>query len=89
MDLLTSKSFPSGSRVVERGAGRDPDLLRVELLRDGRGRVGLVTAVAVTMWVAVCLDRVLLGRHYPTDVVAGSFLGIAVLLLGHRRLRPG
>ena len=41
------------------------------------------------MWVAVCLDRVLLGRHYPTDVVAGSFLGVAVLLLGDRRLRPG
>ena len=34
------------------------------------------------IWVAVCLDRVLLGRHYPTDVVAGTFLGLAVLLVG-------
>jgi membrane-associated phospholipid phosphatase len=41
-----------------------------------------VTFVAVVIWIGVCLDRVLLGRHYPTDVVAGSFLGVAVLLLG-------
>jgi membrane-associated phospholipid phosphatase len=30
----------------------------------------------------VCLDRVLLGRHYPSDVVAGSVLGVSMVLLG-------
>ena len=38
--------------------------------------------VAVGVWVAVCLDRVLLGRHYPSDVVAGSVLGVSMVLLG-------
>ena len=45
---------------------------------------------AVRMWgtvvvgatvVAVCLDRLLLGRHYPTDLAAGVLLGGGVVLL--------
>ena len=35
--------------------------------------VGVVLLVVV-----VCLDRVLLGRHYPSDVVAGIALGTAL-----------
>ncbi len=31
--------------------------------------------------VVVGLDRILLGRHYPSDVVAGALLGAAVTLL--------
>ena len=30
----------------------------------------------------VCLDRVLLGRHYPSDVVGGVLLGAGMVLLG-------
>ena len=38
--------------------------------------------------VVVCLDRVLLGRHYPSDVVGGELLGAGVVLLGLVAARP-
>ena len=39
-------------------------------------------------WLVVCLDRVLLGRHYPSDVVAGTLLGAGMVLLGLVLLDP-
>ena len=81
-DLLTSKSFPSGHASSSAALAGILVFLAWSFLRGRAGPRWAVTAVAVTVWVAVCLDRVLLGRHYPTDVVAGSFLGLAVLLLG-------
>ena len=81
VDVLTSKSFPSGHASSSAALAGILIFLAWSFLRRPRPR-WVVTAVAVTMWVAVCLDRVLLGRHYPTDVVAGSFLGLAVLLVG-------
>ena len=81
MDLLTSKSFPSGHASSSAALAGILIFLAWSFSATAAAALG-VTAVAVTIWVAVCLDRVLLGRHYPTDVVAGSFLGIAVLLLG-------
>jgi membrane-associated phospholipid phosphatase len=81
VDVLTSNSFPSGHASASAAlAGilifSAWSFLKREALR------WTVATIAIGMWVAVCLDRVLLGRHFPTDVVAGSLLGLAVVLLG-------
>jgi membrane-associated phospholipid phosphatase len=81
VDLLTSKSFPSGHASSSAALAGILVFLAWSFIRGTRAR-WVVTAVAVTVWLGVCLDRVLLGRHYPTDVVAGTFLGLAVLLVG-------
>ena len=93
VDVLTSKSFPSGHASSSAALAGILMFLAWTLL----SRLVLrwtATVVAVVVWVVVCLDRVLLGRHFPSDVVAGSFLGVAVLLLGivvfdPARVRPG
>jgi len=81
VDRLTSNSFPSGHASSSAALAGVLIVLAWSFLRRWRWRL-VVTCVAVVVWVNVCLDRVLLGRHYPSDVVAGSFLGVAVLLIG-------
>ncbi len=80
-DFLTTHSFPSGHASSSAAFAGILCLLAWSLVRAGPARAGL-TLVAVVVWVAVCLDRVLLGRHFPSDVVAGSFLGFGMVLLG-------
>jgi membrane-associated phospholipid phosphatase len=81
VDLLTSKSFPSGHASSSAALAGILVFLAWSFVRTPWAR-WLITGAAVVVWVSACLDRVLLGRHYPSDVVAGSFLGVAVLLLG-------
>ena len=81
VQLLTSKSFPSGHASSSAALAGILIVLAWTFVRLEWVR-WLITGAAVVVWVTVCLDRVLLGRHYPSDVVAGSFLGVAVLLLG-------
>jgi len=92
VDTLTSKSFPSGHASSTAALAGVVLILVWGLMSRGVVRT-VVTCMALATWVVVCLDRVMLGRHFPTDVVAGSFLGVAVVLvalvvfdpLSHRR----
>jgi len=92
VDTLTSKSFPSGHASSTAALVGVVLVLVWGLMPRGALRT-VVTCLALATWVVVCLDRVMLGRHFPTDVVAGSFLGVAVVLvalvafdpLSHRR----
>jgi membrane-associated phospholipid phosphatase len=86
-DLLTTHSYPSGHASSSAALAGILGFLAWSMLQAGWAR-WTVTVVAVLVWVTVCLDRVLLGRHFPTDVVAGSFLGLGILLLGIAAFDP-
>jgi YegS/Rv2252/BmrU family lipid kinase len=80
-DLLTSKSFPSGHASSVTALGAVVCVLVLMLVR--RSSVRRAAYAGVTLVGAlVCLDRVLLGRHFPSDVVGGVLLGLGTVLLG-------
>ena len=56
-------------------------VLVIMLVRRAGTRRAAYLACAVLV-VVVCADRVLLGRHYPSDVTAGALLGAGMVLLG-------
>lgn len=79
--LLETHSFPSGhASSIGALAGVLIVLALMFVRRQGLRRASYAAILALL--VVVCLDRVLLGRHYPTDVVAGSLLGLGVALAG-------
>ena len=85
--LLASRSFPSGhASSAAAFAGILITLVVLFVRRSNHRRVAIV--LAVTWWLIVCADRVFLGRHFPTDVIAGSLLGFAVVLLGLAFIDP-
>ncbi|GCD90062.1 diacylglycerol kinase family protein [Nocardioides sp. LS1] len=79
--LLHSQSFPSGHASSVTAYAGICVVLIVMLIRRASTRrllyAGLVVVVLVVM-----ADRVLLGRHYPSDVTAGALLGAGMVLLG-------
>jgi YegS/Rv2252/BmrU family lipid kinase len=78
---LVSKSFPSGHASSTAALGGVLIVLAWMLIR----RAALRRAVyvgAVLLPLVVGLDRVLLGRHFPTDVIGGWLLGAFVVLVG-------
>jgi YegS/Rv2252/BmrU family lipid kinase len=77
---LTSRSFPSGHAASTAALAGVVIVLAVMLVRRSNLR-RVVCAVAVLVALVVGADRVLLGRHYPTDVLAGWLLGACVTLL--------
>lgn len=85
--VLDSHSFPSGHASSITAFTLLLWIVVGMLLRRARMRQ-LAAAGLVALWLLVCLDRVLLGRHYPTDVIAGSLLAAAVVYLGLAMVDP-
>lgn len=85
--LLATKSFPSGHASSVAAFVSILVVLTWMFVRRSHLR-HLALAACVALWLVVCLDRVLLGRHYPTDVIAGSLVGFAVALLTQVLLDP-
>ena len=78
--LHESFSFPSGHASSAAAFAAILICLCVLFIRRTNLR-RLAIGLALAWWLIVCLDRVLLGRHYPSDVIAGSLLGAAVFLV--------
>ncbi len=79
--LLLSQAFPSGHASSITALGVVVLVLVGMLVR--RSGVRRLTALLVALVVAaVYADRILLGRHYPSDVVGGLLLGLGLALVG-------
>lgn len=82
-------SFPSG-HVANAAAAASVVVILVWPLLERRGRVVAVSLASVVV-VLTCLDRVFLGVHFPSDVVAGILFGVGLATasyLGYRGWNP-
>lgn len=79
--LLSNNAFPSGHATSVTALGGIVLVLVSMLVRRPGIRRFAEASVALVV-VLVCLDRVLLGRHFPTDVIGGVLLGSGFVLLG-------
>ena len=85
--FLDSGAFPSGHAAsVTAFAVASVVLVGMMVRRAGTRR--LVDVLAVVLVLLACADRILLGRHYPSDVLGGVLLGGSVALLGLVALDP-
>jgi len=75
-------SFPSGHAANTAAAGTVLVLLLWPLLRSPRARYAVLAAVALVI-VLTAADRVFLGVHYPSDVLAGVLLGCGLALASY------
>lgn len=71
-------SFPSGHALNATTAAAVLLVLTWPLMSPARRRIAV--AVAVLAVLLVDLDRVLLGAHFPSDVVAGHLVGVGLTL---------
>lgn len=78
LDLVTNFSYPSGHSVNAMTV-----LLLGALLMAGKAR-GMWILLAVAGGLVIGLSRIVLGVHYPSDVVGGWLIGIAFALIGWR-----
>ncbi|CAI9401999.1 diacylglycerol kinase family protein [Nocardioides sp. T2.26MG-1] len=79
--LVHNGAYPSGhssSIVALVGVAAVLVLMLVRRRNARHAAYAMLTLLAVV----VGLDRVLLGRHYPSDVVGGALLGAVVVVLG-------
>ncbi len=81
LELHTTHSFPSGHATHAAALFGVLVVLAAMLVRR-RGLRRVIGTACVVLTVAIALDRVLLGRHYPSDAIGGILLGSAVVVLG-------
>ncbi len=85
--LLDSNAFPSGHATSTTAlAGVVVVLVAMLVRRVNVRRAAYAAAVLVVL--VVDADRVLLGRHYISDVLAGTFLGVGLVLLALALYNP-
>lgn len=85
--LLHNGAYPSGHASSITALGGIVVILVSMLVRRANLRRAAYVGVALVV-VLVCLDRVLLGRHYPSDVIGGVALGAGMVLLGIALYNP-
>jgi len=73
-------SYPSGHSLASVSLYMTIAILAVRYLPTTKARV-LLLGLAVAVILLVCVSRVYLGVHYPSDVASGASLGIAWALL--------
>ena len=80
-EILGSRSFPSGHTSAMTALMGCLVVFAIMFVRRSSARRAAYVA-AVLMVLMIWADRVLLGRHFPTDVIGGTLLGVGIVLLG-------
>ncbi len=85
--LHTASSYPSGHAAGTAAIG---GVVIVLAIMGSRSRAHLrpVAFVVSLVVLTVCADRLLLGRHYPTDLIGGVLLATGLVLVGAALLLP-
>nr|QFF92404.1 phosphatidylglycerophosphatase B [Rathayibacter iranicus]QFF92420.1 phosphatidylglycerophosphatase B [Rathayibacter iranicus] len=79
LDAVPGYSFPSGHAITITVICGSAALIGVPLMR-GRRRLVLATSLAI-LWATVSWSRVILGVHFPSDVVAGQAIGLSFVFI--------
>ncbi|WP_245994074.1 diacylglycerol kinase family protein [Nocardioides immobilis] len=87
LGLLDSRAFPSGHASQVTALAGLALVLVVMLVRRANIRQ-LIAAGLVAVVLLACADRILLGRHYWTDLAGGVLLGAGLVLLGVALYNP-
>lgn len=80
-------SFPSG-HVVHAAAFAGTVIVLVLVFVRKAGPRRLLITLSALLTLVVGIDRLLLGRHHLTDVVAGALLGTGIALVGRAAYSP-
>ncbi|MFT3873476.1 MAG: diacylglycerol kinase family protein [Nocardioides sp.] len=84
---LHTHAYPSGHTSGVVAFAGVVSVVTLMLVRR-RGLRRIVYGVAILVVLVVMADRILLGRHYPSDLVGGALLGAGIVLLGLASYSP-